>query len=73
MPIECSIPIQTVSLDELRALDYQEMSHAFACQNAIRSQRFCVITPLGHSDRQQEHSFLSTPLQWPRPTPRRRT
>ena len=37
MPIECSIPIQTVSLDEFRALDYQLMSHAFACQNAIGS------------------------------------
>jgi GxxExxY protein len=35
MPVQCTIPIHSVSLDDFRGLDYRVMNYAFECQNAI--------------------------------------
>ncbi|MCY2982153.1 MAG: GxxExxY protein [Planctomycetota bacterium] len=37
MPIQCSIPIMTMTQDEFSALDYKVMQHAFDSQNSIGS------------------------------------
>ena len=37
MPIQCSVPIRSMSQDEFSTLDYKVMQHAFDCQNSIGS------------------------------------